>query len=946
MDELRNSLGNTGNEMQQATKRSGGFLSTLGKFATAVGVFKAVNTAVGMVSSSISDAVKRVDTLNNANRVFENMGYSSKETQKAMQGLKDSIQGLPTPLDTAVQGLQLIASSTGDLGKSQEIFSALNNAILGFGGTTGQVENAIIQLSQAFSNGKIDAQSWNSMINSGMGPALSALAKQMGMTTGEFKTGLSEGDISVKKFQNALIELNHNGGGGLKSLEQIAQDSTAGMNTGFSNMKTAVVRGVANVITAFDDALKSLNLGGISAVIATVGESMEAALNKIAETVPVALEALRKVSDWMAEHKELMLAIAGAILEVGTAFIVFKTITGTIATFQKVITVAKAAVTAFNVALAANPIAAVIAVVAALTAGIIYLWNTNEGFREAVIAIWDSIKQAFVTAKDAIVNAWNNTIEFFSNLWESIKTGATEATSAVTNAWNSFKDYLVGIWQSIVGSTVSAWQSFKDTVSNTVATLISGLTGAWNSFTSYLSALWTSIVTVATTAWTAFTNTIKVIIQPFIAYFMNIWNGVKDGLSMIWASIQTIASAAWDLIKNVILAPVLMLVDLITGDFTGMKSHLIQIWGNIKEAAGTIWNGIKGVFTGIVSVITGYVKAQFNNLKAVLTTIWKSVKDTTVATWNKLKDSVKTIVTNLIQSVKDKWTNFKAWFKNMLNVVRDSAKNSWNNLKTSVINTINNLIQGAKDRWNNFKSWIKSAMSSIRSSVTSAWQSLKTSVINTINNLVNGAKNAWNKLTSSVKSAVSNVKSIFNSLRNISLRDIGRNIIQGLVNGVTSKLQAVRDSITNVANTIKNKIKGLLNIHSPSRWMRDMIGSNLMLGITAGIDADADSPVDAMASVASKLKKAAETEGNFSTNFIAQGGRGLNNYKPQGTVTNLLKDNSGNTGSNSASAGGVVINVQSMIVRNDNDVRRIGEELVKQADLRSKARGKVRWDNG
>lgn len=231
----------------QVEKTGGLFKTMLGANVIGTGISK----AIGVVTSSIGDAVKRVDTLNNASRAFENMGFSAKETKGAMTGLDKSISGLPTSMDVAVKNTQLLAASTGDIGKSVSVFKAMNDGILGFGGTSAQVENAVVQLSQAFSNGKVDAETWNSMIDSGMGPSLNALAKTMGKTTGQFKEGLSKGTISVGAFQDALIDLDKNGGGGMKSLNQIAQDSTAGFATSMTNMKTAVTRGVAGIINGF-----------------------------------------------------------------------------------------------------------------------------------------------------------------------------------------------------------------------------------------------------------------------------------------------------------------------------------------------------------------------------------------------------------------------------------------------------------------------------------------------------------------------------------------------------------------------------------------------------------------------------------------------------------------------------------------------------------------------
>lgn len=258
-------------------KFSGNSVAAFGVVAGAAAAL--ANKAIDVLSQSIGDAVKRVDTLNNSTRVFENMGFKAGDVAVSMDALKKSILGLPTPLDSAVRGMQMIASTTPDINRAQGVFSALNDAVIGFGGSAEMVDGAILQLSQAFSNGRVDAQTWNSMMQNGLGPTLNAIAKNMGITTGALKEGLSNGTVSVQQFQDQLIELDKKGGGGLKSLQTIAHDATAGIGTGIENAKTAISRGLGNIIQAFGSA-------NISNAIADAGGAIEKIFNRIALIIP------------------------------------------------------------------------------------------------------------------------------------------------------------------------------------------------------------------------------------------------------------------------------------------------------------------------------------------------------------------------------------------------------------------------------------------------------------------------------------------------------------------------------------------------------------------------------------------------------------------------------------------------------------------------------------
>ncbi|WP_434102701.1 tape measure protein [Enterococcus faecalis] len=135
------------------------------------------------------------------------------------------------------------------------------------------------------------------MINSGLGPARNTLAKRMGLTAGQMKEGLSDGSILFEEFQDALIKLNGKGGGGLKSLEQIAKYTTPGTGPRLANMKTAIVRGVANVVTKIDEGLKSAGFKSISEIIADKGAKMEAALSKFVEMIPPMIKTVKELYD-------------------------------------------------------------------------------------------------------------------------------------------------------------------------------------------------------------------------------------------------------------------------------------------------------------------------------------------------------------------------------------------------------------------------------------------------------------------------------------------------------------------------------------------------------------------------------------------------------------------------------------------------------------------------
>lgn len=259
-----------GNTAQSATKKADDGFNRLAKgglVAVAAGV-AAIGAAVAL---NMGSAIKRFDTLNNSARTFKNIGFAEGDVTNSMNALEDAITGLPTSLDAAVRGMTSLASTYNSISIGEQVFTSLNNAILGFGGTADEVNNAVQQLSQLPMNGPLDAQTWLSLRNSGLTPVLVAMSRDMGISIDEMKTKFGEGELTVADFTKSLITMNEQGGGGLTALKDIAVDATSGIGTGFGNMNIAIQRGIATLL----DAIGSQN---ITSALSSIGKAFQGLL--------------------------------------------------------------------------------------------------------------------------------------------------------------------------------------------------------------------------------------------------------------------------------------------------------------------------------------------------------------------------------------------------------------------------------------------------------------------------------------------------------------------------------------------------------------------------------------------------------------------------------------------------------------------------------------------
>lgn len=802
--------------------------------AVAVGAVKLASAAFNVLKNSVGDAVKRFDTLSNANRVFENMGFSAKDTKTTMDNLKKSIQGLPTPLDGAVKSVQLLASSTGDLDKSQQIFSALNNGILGFGGTTEQVENAVTQLSQAFSNGKVDAETWNSMIDSGLGPALNALAKTMGKTTGELKAGLSDGSISVEQFQEGLIKLNKEGGGGLKSLETIAKDAMAGIGTGFSNMKTAIVRGLANVMGKLDELTKKLTGKSIGENITVISSVIDKAFENIVKSMDNIIPLIQKGTAFVKEHATAFKILGGIIVSVAAGFIAFKATVGIINSVSSAIKGVKTAFTLMKATMMANPFALVIAGIAALTAGFIYFYKTNEGFRNKVNEIGQSLSALMAPIGKVIAGLkllWSGFKAIFTSDWSVSVAGLKNEFTKLfpESLWNGMTKLANGM-KAVVEGTKMLTKAFKAIAFNDWSVSVAEL---HDRFTEMLpESLWNSMTKLA--------NGIKPIIEGFKS-----GSGSIDIFGIALKVVKSVFIALLGPVGLVVKAFELFAKVIGGGDITkGMDSIFISIQSLAEGIAtygpqlgtsfgtalqgilGAIATALPGIISGGLQVISGFVlgiaqglptlalaAAQLINsftqsMLILIPTIIESSTRIIIAWISGLTTALPQIIeagigliNALLQGITQQMPTLIANGANLIITWLNALTQHLPDIVVAGMNLLIALLQGIASKIGDLTNAAISVVVNFAKAVASRMGDIVNVAVNLMVNFVNALASRMNDIVGAAANLIANfINGIANNLGKII--DAAVNLIVKFLDGISRKIPDIVNAAMNLVDAL------------------------------------------------------------------------------------------------------------------------------------------------
>ena len=597
MDTIVTKTGATGDGLKEMQDIASGIATTIptdfSKAGEAVGE---VNTQFGLTGDALKDV--SVEMIKFAEINGTDITNSTISSRKAIEAYGLGVQDLSTVLDSTTYVAQLTGVSVDDLMK-KAIEGAPQIKMLGL-----SFDEGVALLGQ-FETSGIDA----SAALSGMTKAAGSYAKE-GKT---LKQGLTE---TIEKIKNTSNETEAMGLAmeifGSKKAPQMIDAIKRGAFD-FTTFAGTAENAAGTVSTTFEDTLDPIDKFQTAQNSVTLAMSELGAA--IAEVLAPVFEMLgnivKQVAEWFSglpgPIKEFVVILGTVVTVVGILAPIFLTL--------------QAAATALGVSIgamvtAALPIIGTAAAIAAAVAAVVvilkYLWETNEGFRNAVTAVWEAISSVINTVVGEISN-------FIMSIFGTVVTWWTENQELIRSI------------------TDAVWTGISAIISAAMAVLGPLIEGGWNTVQIITSTVWEVIKTVVETAINVVLGIIKAVMQILTGDWSGAWETIKSVGETIWNGIASVIGTI----------------------FNGIAQVLSNIWNTISTVASNVWNGIKSTLSGIFDGISSSVSSVFNGIRDTISNIWNGIKSTASSVWNGIKDTIgndingaKDLVGRAIEAIK------------------------------------------------------------------------------------------------------------------------------------------------------------------------------------------------------------------------------------------------------------------------------------------------------
>ena len=646
---LMKSAGKTVDDFSRRNKRS---LESIANSANNMagkvqGAMKLLGATLVGGSFGLNAFVKEASTLQSVRASFESLTGSAEGARKVMAQLnKFSLETAFSADDINAAARTLLGAgvSVDKLGSRMKWLGDIAGAT---GANLGQL---VLPVSQALAKGKLDTQDFYQILNSGAGKVREVLQNELNKRgLGDVMTALSKGKVSAEILETALKTAASEGGFAFNGAAKQAQTFDGRMSnlqetisifglelmgvnkaTGeidpngiFAQMSEKVekatkwleenkekIKDIAQIIiNNIQPAMITLTALWASFKAIVVASEIVDAITKVSDAVGKMGDGVKKAAAWYQDLNKAQIA-SSVSAKAHAVAVGLQTAATNIATVAQ---------TAFNVAMAANPIGLIVLAIAAVVAGLVWFFTQTEigkqifgEFVKFVSGVFGNIVSVISTVASAIIVPFQNFLAFvspiFNTLWQIVSSIFILIVALVATAIESIAQPFIWLFQN--------WQTVWNNICGFVSTIWNMIVGVVTAYIDTMNAIISTIVNAIMTVISPIVNWINDnIIQPIANFFSGLWNGIVQGVTGFIQGIMNVISPITNWINSNIIQPV-------SRFFSGL-------WNGIVQGVNGLAAGIKTVFSSIVAII----KAPINAVIGGINSIFRSLNGVTVPSW-------------------------------------------------------------------------------------------------------------------------------------------------------------------------------------------------------------------------------------------------------------------------------------------------------------------------
>lgn len=732
MESVGNSIAGAGKSMMPLTLAIGGVgtaaVKTAADFDAGMSQVAAISGATGDDLEALRDKAREMGSktkfsASEAASAMEYMAMAGWKTGDMLGGIEGimnlaaaSGEDLATTSDIVTDALTAFGLSAEDSGHFADILAAASSNANTNVSMMGETFKYCAPIAGALGFSAEDtAEAIALMANAGIKStqAGTALRTIMNNLTGEVKiSGKAIGDVtiattnadgSMRDLSDILADCRTAFSGLSESEKAQAAETLVGKNamSGFLALMNAAPEDIdklSNAIDNCDGTAESMaatmqdNLAGqltilksqLEELAISFGEILMPAIRSIVSHIQGFIDKLNGMDE---SQKKAIITIGLVVAAIGPLLVIIGTVISKVGVamqgfvklagaFNKIKAAASAGTGIFGKLGAAiggvsAPVLAVVAVIAVLVAAFVHLWNTNEGFREAILGTWEKIKTtvsnfvegirerlaalgiSFSDIAETIKAIWNGLCAVLAPIFEG-------AFNAIANVLQTVLGVITGILDVFIGLFTGNWEQVWTGVKEIFSSIWEGIKGAFQNAIDTIRGIADAVLGWFGTSWNDVWSSVKAFFEGIwngiASFFSGIWNGIQNTVTTVLNAIKSVITTVWNAIKTTITTVLNGIKTTVTSAWNAIKSTVASVLDGIKSTVSSVWNGIKSTISSVVEGIKSTVSSAFNAVKSTATSIWNSIKTAIETPINAARDAVKGAIDKIKSFFNFSWS--------------------------------------------------------------------------------------------------------------------------------------------------------------------------------------------------------------------------------------------------------------------------------------------------